>query len=235
MQPYSNLNSSQSAKARSSRKGRQGRRFVKKSQNKNQLRGSQYPRQMVAQRPVRYHFRYQFLASQLDTVNGSVLLSQIVFAISATASYRIFSAVRIRKLELWAAGALGSTGSSIPQNQIGLEWFGTTNSYNPSVQITDVTMGAHAGHIVSKPPRGSSADNWISQGGQWDTTDTIFSTNGSIGAVVDLWMDCVIVDSETQSAGPTTTGMTAGRLYYNYLDGRGSSNIQPFSSVRILT
>jgi len=175
------------------------------------------------------------LASQVDTISGQNLLNLLVVATSATASFRIWGAVRLKEIEMWSAGALGTTGASLPQNLIGVEWFGTTNSYMNSVKVTDSSMGIKPAYLRVKPPKESSSDFWISQGGQSDTTTTLFAINGSIGAVVDVTMLVVLVDDEAASAGPTTTGMTAGTVYWGYLDGRSSGNIQPFMGVRIMT
>lgn len=136
---------------------------------------------------------------------------------------------------MWDAGVLGSAGGGGSQTQIGVEWFGTTGMYQKSSKITDITMGTLPAHIIARPPPNSSPSFWISQGGDLDNTNTLIAINGPLGTVVDLVMDCVLVDNEAQSAGPTTTGMTTGTVYYNYLDGRGSGNIQPFSGVRTIT
>jgi len=190
---------------------------------------------MFAAMPHTVRFRYQFLAPQLDTVSGSVLLSQIVVATSATATTRILGAVRIREIEMWAPGGLGTAGGGTSQIQVALEWFGITNSYQNSEKVSDVSMGIDNAHLLARPPRGSTPDFWINQGGMSDTTNTLFSLNGPLGTVVDLVMDIVLVDDEAASAGPTLAGgMTTGTVYYNYLDGRSSGNIQPFSGVRAL-
>jgi hypothetical protein len=189
---------------------------------------------IVARPYTNYRWRYKFLSAAATTISGQVLLQQILVATGTTTTTRIVAALRIREVEMWGPATLATGATPSDPFEMGVEWFGTTGSSNPSLKVTDIAMSGDKSHVLCRVPSKSFTEDWINIGGQFDNTNTIFTLNAEQGAVVDIVVQTQLIDNEAASAGPTTSGLTLGTVYQNYLDGRGSAVLSPLGGLRVL-
>lgn len=192
------------------------------------------PPNMNPQSVQTMRIRYNAQTSNVNTITGSGLLNLMCVATSATTTARIFAAVKIKELEAWSPIRISNTTTPFDPINLGLEWFGTTGSYTNSVKAFSESMGAQSAHLRTRPPKKSSSEEWINQAGNFDNANTIFVVNMPEGGVLDVVFNYVLVDNESASAGPTSSGLTLGTVYYSPLDGRGSNNLLASAGVRQL-
>jgi hypothetical protein len=143
--------------------------------------------------------------------------------IASSSGRALFSAVRLRKVELW-----GCSSTSAFQT-IGLTWLGPTDSNRSLIASGNQFVPAH---IVSRPLKGSDASRWFS--GQEEfvygvptKSNIIFSLQCSAGDVCDITVDFQINDNDSTDNGSAVTGNSGigpGYIYTNtYLDNTSSS------------
>jgi len=119
--------------------------------------------------------------------------------------------------------ALGSASDAIQ-----LEWIG---SYAPSTVVSDQTMGVSPAHFRTSPPKNSNADWWTNSGGSNEGVDMFILTYPASGCIVDVTLDCRMVESEAPTAGDNGAGLTLGQVYGDYLDGIGTAILAPVGLV----
>ncbi len=157
-------------------------------------------------------FRFSATNSGGYSVTSDTLLNLYLVATAATTTARLFQAVKLKRVQVWAQPpALGSAAVSVS-----LDWDSGTGvaAFGGSWTVSDTTSGIEPAYIDSRPPRQSVAAFWINNG---QTTATLFTFSVPTGAIIDLQVSCVLIDTETPTAGQTTTGATVGRVYGCYL------------------
>jgi len=113
--------------------------------------------------------------------------------------------------------ALGSAPTSVS-----CEWVG---SNAPSVFVSDTSMGVLPAKISTSPPADLS-DRWWSMNGQ-DEGDPLFALTFPADTIIDIDVDCRLVENEAPTAGEIPAGATIGKLYGGYLDGLASALLPP--------
>lgn len=152
------------------------------------------------------------------TITRMNLLNQVLVATGATDAVRIFEAVRLRMVEIWAnPTALGSAPTTCS-----LEWLGM---FGPSTVVSDTTMGVSPAHVRTSPPRASS-DQWWSMSG-FNESDSLFTMVLPADCVIEVILDVRLVEQESPTLGDPVTGATPGQLYGDYLDGSSSGKLAP--------
>jgi len=172
-------------------------------------------------------------------VTGSGLLNSIVSANSAVLASRIFGAIKVTRIRLWAAqlitgGAAVTTSSAF--TGVGLFWL---SRYGQVKSEFDYGTFDRPAHLDSRPPQKSVVSDYINTGSpnEGDSLFTVFgSTLGAAGGastsppapgtVIDVHMTCVLLDSNTVPVNVAGVGLTIGRVYY-----RGFDNIAVGASV----
>jgi len=146
------------------------------------------------------------------TFNDLFTVPGFISSGGAAGNYTTCSAVRVRKVEMWAP-MLAATPTTCS-----LTWAGEKRA--PSRELTDTTMStAEPAHLVSAPPKGSFPDMWFNTADAGVNNDTVFSITVPIGAVVDVTLTFQYSDSERQGYTFTTsTAGTAASTYYGPLD-----------------
>jgi len=192
------------------------------------------PPNMISQTVQTMRIRYNVSTAATDTISGTNLLNLICVAVTATGTNRIFAAVKIKEVEAWSPIRISNTTVPFDPINMGIEWFGTTNSFTNSVKHFSETMGAQSAHLLTRPPKLSSSGMWINGLGLNDTTNTIFTLNMPEGAIVDLVFNYVLMDNEAAAAANSGSGFTVGTVYYGPMDGRSSNNILASGGVRQL-
>jgi len=121
----------------------------------------------------------RFIA-QAATPNTNVtyqnLLDTFLLVTSAVAGYDLFSAVRIRAVEVWASAVLGNA------NTVAVTFLGnvTTEAGKPQI-FQDTSMGVEPAHVRAVPAAKSTLAFW-----QVSSSDVAFQLTCPAGAVIDL-------------------------------------------------
>jgi len=153
------------------------------------------------------------------TITRANLLNMVAYAYNTTNTYRLFEAIRLKRVEVFAnPTALGSAPITIS-----VEWLG---GYGPSTIVSDETMGVSPAHIRTTPPPASS-DQWWCMSGQNESDDLFTLFLGGTGCVVDVTCDVRVVEVEAPTSGDSGTGLTLGQMYGSYLDGISSGKLNP--------
>jgi hypothetical protein len=170
---------------------------------------------------IKFSHKFRFVngtASGTHTITRGNLLNSVLVATSTTTTVRVFEAVRVKHVEIWAnPTALGSAPTSLS-----LEWLGP---YGPSTVVSDTTMGVSPAHIRTTPPA-SSSDRWWCMSG-FNETDDLFTLILPVDCVIDVTLDIRMVEQEAPTQGDSGTGLTLGQLYGDYLDGVTSGKLTP--------
>lgn len=166
---------------------------------------------------------FRFVASAATQYSFTVndLMDLYFVATTATAGYRLASAIRIRGVEMWAGPY--AAGAPYVTNTISFQWqtVGVNSIGGPSILFSDTTMGSNdAAHLKLTPPAGSLASTWLSAGAT--DTDTIFTLACNTGSIFDLHVEIHLPEGGAAGDVPVAVvravaGATAGTLYCSSL------------------
>lgn len=166
---------------------------------------------------VRFGHKYRFVSTSAFPTNitaRDLIQSCGVVAATSVLGYSIATAVRIKRVELWAPPAsLGAAAT------VSLFWLSQQTSNYSELEVSDTTMStATPAHLTSSPPLLSLASFW-----QTDSTTNLCTLTVPVGGVIDIWLEMVLGDGlvTIQPSPLVLVGATAGALYYEPLDGRG--------------
>jgi len=142
------------------------------------------------------------------------LLCTVIGVTPTASAISCYSAVKLRKIEMWAAPA----NTNIPVS-VGCEFVTRSEVFgsNGLLRINS-SVGSQAGHLVRRPPRNALGGMWISE----NTTDTILELYGPTNSIVDVSYSAATQD-DTQTPFVVTSGATtppvAGRMLVAPFDG----------------
>jgi len=143
--------------------------------------------------------------------------------------HRIFSGVKLNKLEIRNPGAPPVAGSDTELTTASVEW---TSTYGPSSEVSDTGTPLHPLFITTSPPRQSLASFWSLTG--FNESDVIMILNITPGALLDLWVEFVMQDGQAAVQFAPTAAPSGGVVYAIYLDGVVTGKLQPVSYTTIL-
>lgn len=189
------------------------------------LGGALQPPPFVPTLSLSHRFRFTNTGnSGTFDVTRAQLLNLLLYTPTASTSVRLFQAVRLKKVDIWAnPPALGAAPTSVQ-----IEWFGENS---PTTIVSDTTMGVRPAHVSSTPPS-SSSNRWWSVSG-FSETDKLFQLTLPADCVVDVTAELRLVDNEAPTAGDVPSGATVGQLYGDYLDGLASGKLVPIGYVTL--
>jgi hypothetical protein len=156
--------------------------------------------------------KFRFTASGGADVQSVItqtnLANLLVVATSAVTTSRIFSSVRLRRVEAWCLPAQGLTSQLLSIAGTGA---------GPENRKSDASMGVTPAHVVWSPAPLSVADLWFEVGG----TLSMFQLTAPGASIVDVTLDFIQNCEDASTAGPVPAGATAGVWYGCTLDGNG--------------
>lgn len=182
------------------------------------------PSQMLIPRPPpipNYNIKHSTILRFVSNVavNQAITVSDltdlIVIAATAVAGYDLFQFVKIRRINLWCLGALGSS------EFLSLTFNGTGgSSYGDNKIYTSSSMGIQPACISAVPSMRSLISNFQPSG----IGSTAFTIDIPSGTVIDVHLTYLA----TFSGAPTPAqnalvGATVGAIYLRGLDGLASA------------
>lgn len=194
----------------------------KQMRNRRRRGGDRLPPQLASSVMVTKTLRYRATTSvdKVITANGvirSIAMSTTVVNSALTA---IFGSVKIRRLEMWLTPESGV-------GEISVTWVSDADnptSGGPDTVVSDVCFGvANPAHVVSSPPRGSSASLWhhLAHAG---TAQDLFRIQSTGSMVLDLTATWVMRNGN-DAIGTSDTNLAVaaapnlGEIYMAPLDG----------------
>lgn len=192
-----------------------------KTKTKQVVRGFLRPPPFKANFQVKHRFRFVVTVQVASSITRKDLLNLIFINAVTTTQSRIFSAVKLNRVEIWAVAGSGSNDFSTAN--ISMNWL---SNYGPNTEVSDSGNAFNTAHITTSPPRQSLASFWSLTGS--NETEALFFLSAPVGAIVDVWVDATLFDGA--GAAFTTNGSGSGSfLYFGYLDYSSSKQIQPVS------
>jgi len=158
-------------------------------------------------------------------VTRAMLLNLLLMETSVNTSVRLWDAVKIDSIKIWAGGA-----TNVTSTQIELEWRGLNA---PSNRVSDYSMTTRPAFISSSPPPASSDRLWSTSG--QNEAEVVMIITCPQNAVIDVKLSARLVDDATVTAGEAPAAGTLGVVALNYLDGKASGVLHPELGMVILT
>jgi hypothetical protein len=161
---------------------------------------------------IRHNTRLRFVTNAAVSLGITFqnLLDLILFATGATTVFDVFTAVKVRAVEVWTVPALGTaTTATVIFN-------GTSAALISDQSIhTDTSMGIEPAHVIARPEPRSLAANYQESSG----SSAAFVLIAPTGSVVDVELSFVGVFVSGTAAQNAAVGATAGDTYLRGLDG----------------
>lgn len=185
---------------------------------------------------IRRKIRFQATAANTGSynyVNVDNIFGLMTMAINATTAYTLFSAIRLREIEIW-----GPPSSSLAPVTVAIRYPAGVYSgiSNPEVVHADTSVGATVpAYVRSKPPKAAIASQWVSG----DLNSALFQLEFPINAIVDVTFDAQM---SVAFGGPSITpfiftvvGATTGDMYCLALDLTPSTGVLVPVAMNTLT
>lgn len=165
---------------------------------------------------VNQRLRYLNTTSQSTvSITRGNLLNLYETALTANTASRLFAAVKLRSVEIWAAPATNAGSSTLTAS---CEWLGVNA---PSTIQSDSSLGIARPLYVKAIPPPDASNRWWSLTGS-NEAEVLFKLIVPGNAIVDIVISARLFELETVAGGDAPAGAVAGTLYENYLDGLAS-------------
>jgi len=209
------------------------RNSQRKAAVSNRPRGGAKPQMNMIRPPkfdstVRFKHRFRYVSTGSNvTITRANLLNLLLSPSSTTAGNRIFSGIKLNRIEAWAVEGSGTgTGNMFGPATITVEWLATLS---PTTEVSDTGNCFNTAHLIATPPPLSTCAFWTTTGN--NESDDLFTIVCPVGTIVDIFVDCVLMDGETP-VSVTISGGTTGMLVAFPLDGStGSFTPVAYSNV----
>jgi hypothetical protein len=176
---------------------------------------------------VKHHFRYQVATNGFSgNITRANLLNLMAVGSTTggtTQAARIFSGVKLNRVELRSIGTNPGTGNDTLIQTSTIEW---TSTYGPSSEISDSGTALHPPFIQTSPPSQSLASFWSLTGS--NETDVLMVLNLPASSSVDIWIEAIMQDGQSV-VEVALSSATLGVVYALALDGPSSNRIVPVS------
>jgi hypothetical protein len=188
------------------------------SQNKSPSgRGSKNPPMLKATIQAQHRFRFSANGSAFSgTISYEDLADLMCVAVTSTSASRLFDAVKLKEVEIWACNSAGDAS-----NTAEIEFLETLIIGGPGVTYSDTAMGLqNIAHVHAKPPPGSRLAGWLSNTtGSSGTDVNLFRLAVPKGGIVDIVLEVCMYDNDTAiNVTGTVAGASAGKTYCRPLD-----------------
>lgn len=193
----------------------------RKSNNKrarSRLPGALVPPSFVSSKRTSGRARYLCASAGTYGITRADLLNHLILNTSSlTVNYRLFTAFRLKSVEIWASTAtLGSTVTA------SLQW---TSEYGPDSFVTDTSVGtARPLHLRTSPPAQTLASFWCLSAS--NESVALFYLTLPANAVIDITYDAII-DGNNSVLATTTNNGVIGQIYMAYLGGVTTTSLVP--------
>jgi len=169
-------------------------------------------------------FRFQNTAGTTNVqIQVKDLLGMMATATAATTLTALFCAIKIKRITIRTPAAAAAFAAPTVQ------WNGL-NYEAPAYNNKVILSSAGEARLISRPPRNSDPSFWISQA--TGATTVVMIITAPVNSITDLDVTFIIQNGTTLgNIAPLTysssSGLTAGYVYYGNLDRSASSQFTP--------
>jgi hypothetical protein len=158
--------------------------------------------------------------STLSAVTGATLATAIGGVATSGSNLAAWaSSFLIKKITIWPSAETAS--DSTPS----VVWTSYGEQSKDSVKGSALPQGITIEKaLVTHPPRNSLASMWQVVA---SNSNTLFTLTMEAGAIIDVHVVYTISNGLVGGATATTSGMTTGKVYYDYLDGVANAHFAP--------
>lgn len=199
--------------------------MASKSNNK---RGTPQPPQRI--QSLNFTSTVRFAATATLT-NSDWLTNEIMdqwfVATSATTGYRLFDAIRVKRIEMWCAALSSATASN---TLISIEETPGIYLSGRNRILQDMVVGtARAAHVVWTPMASTNQAFFVTSGTATNTS--LFRFTAPIGTVIDVTYEFVLADGSASPVGVVgaISGATTGQVYCRSISRNGTTSLPPVS------
>lgn len=141
------------------------------------------------------------------------ILDGIIVATSATTAVKLFDQVRIKAVEIWAAGFQNIVGAAPAPSTVTVTFNGDQVGASGNARVySDTSVSIEPAHVRAVPDRGSQVSQW-----QANAAGNAFMFSAPLGAIVDVEVS-LRNDDSAPTASAAVVAATAGEVYYRGLD-----------------
>jgi hypothetical protein len=169
--------------------------------------------------PLRFTVTAGVVRQSITILN---LLETVLMATTALAPFRMFDAVRVRHIRVWAVAALGTPTT------VAVVFLGNgQNGAGDRKIVSDTSLGVQPAYVKAVPDKGSSLHLW-----QGSTSNMTVEVTAPAGSIIDVVMD-LRNDNTAAAATNASVGATVGGIFYRGLDGlaAAATNFPPPSNL----
>ncbi len=189
------------------------------SRQKSLNQPNRFPPSYHSQPIMTRKIRYKASAALTGNVVTRGCIECFMVTRSATAStteaLTPIESCRIAKIEMWGVDNTTPTAMTT----ISLLWAGDNS---PNREVSATGNSEWPAHIVSRPPKNSSAGWWNSEGS--DDQEPLFYVVGPAGTVIDATFEYVFHDGVNGDSVTLTSATTNVGVFYPHLDSLSASN-----------
>jgi len=158
-------------------------------------------------------------ATAVPLTRGQLLNHLFVNASSGTTNWRLLSAIKINRIEIWTPG----TSAFVPATCY-VEWI---SEQGPTKIVSDTSITTECAYVNTTPPPRSLAGFWSVTGTA--ESDVLCILNIPVNSIVDLSYSYVLQNGETPVQFTSTNNGVAGTVYMNTLFGDSNGDVVPVS------
>lgn len=148
------------------------------------------------------------LAFQVTFAN---VLDGIIVATTTTSAKQLFDQVKIRAVEVWAAGT--TLSSNATPATVSVTFNGDQVGASGSARVfSDTSVSIEPAHIRATPDKMSQAAQWQANG-----AGNVFTVTAPLGAIIDVDVSFRNDDSAPSNSAAVVAAV-AGEVYYRGLD-----------------
>lgn len=171
--------------------------------------------------------RFQKTASTAASVYYASLAKLIVASTSTIAGFCVYESIKVTKICMWSTVFVNTTSTSYSPPECVIrcddEWMGQVSSSTSAVgkerTVRDTPTNTTGCALVLKH-RGDTWYDVQSINSTFSATPRLYEIQGPLGAILDLHVVVKLANVARSSAATAlaTTGASAYRIYYNFLD-----------------
>jgi hypothetical protein len=142
-----------------------------------------------------------------QSITFANLLDAILVATTATVGKQLFDVVKVRRVTIWAAAALGTPTTTA------ITFLGNTNAGDDSIH-TDTSLGFKPSYVSARPGPKTLASFFNASGAV-----IAFTLTAPAGSIIDIHLTYRTSVSAPVTVANALVAATAGEIYFRGLDG----------------
>lgn len=190
------------------------RKKQSKKQKQNGQRMVLYHPPPLRDHSIKWSTRLRFntiAAIVANPITENNIMNTVIFAATAVAGFQVFTAARIKFVELWSLPAAGVAPQTVTVSFSGV---GVGDNFISS----DTSMGIEPAHVKCKPRKLSAAALFFGS-----SANVLLALSTPAGTIIDIGIEFVYQWTTAAAATNPLVGATPGAIYLRGLDGAAAA------------